>query len=78
MAEYDEELNDIFTYISKHNGCMVQNGIVSKKKKPKCCWTYIKKGTCFHTNQNFKEGRIIGGLWHPDTQEKNYLKNKVN
>lgn len=74
----EDEINDLFTYISKHNGCMVQNGIVSKKKKPKCCWTYIKKGICVHANQNFNEGKIIGGLWHPDLQEKLYLKNKVN
>ena len=46
-------------------------------KKPKCCWNFIDNGVCNHTNTiNFTEGQIINGLWHPDIDEKLYLKNR--
>ena len=43
-------------------------------KKPRVCWNYVHNGTCYHTSSSSLErGEVIGGLWHPDVDEKAYL-----
>lgn len=73
-----ESVSKLINYISKHNGKMIQGGKISSKKKPKCCWTYVNRDRCDHTSGLFDEGVILGGLWHPDTREKSYLKSRSN
>jgi len=46
-------------------------------QKGKICWSYVKNNTCNHLdNVNLKEGEILGKKWHPNKEEKNYLKRK--
>lgn len=45
-------------------------------KKPKVCWNYVKNDKCNHLQHIPNEPQIIANLWHPEINEKNYLKNK--
>lgn len=43
------------------------------KLKGRTCWKYVKNCTCHHTNSICNEGHNIGGFWHPDPEEREYL-----
>ena len=46
-------------------------------KKPRVCWHYVRNGSCYHThNSSLEMGEVMGGLWHPDKNEKAYLLKK--
>jgi hypothetical protein len=40
------------------------------------CWKYIYNDTCNHIGCNLDYGINICGLWHPNINDKNYLKIK--
>jgi hypothetical protein len=47
------------------------------KTKGKMCWDYVKKNNCNHmSKKNLEEGKTLGGKWHPNKEEKEYLKRK--
>jgi hypothetical protein len=66
-----EENNDLYK-------CYTELGLDENgEKKRKTCWDYIHNDNCSHTHDNLKIGKNIGGRWHPDEDERNYLKSKV-
>ena len=47
------------------------------KRKPKTCWDFVNNGHCIHCNNNNNNyGIILGNKWHPEVEERNYLRNK--
>jgi hypothetical protein len=51
-------------------------GDSNENKKPTVCWNYVKNDKCSHLAGIIHEPRIIKNLWHPEINEKNYLKDK--
>ena len=67
----EEETKQLFKY---RNELGLSN---EGKTKGKMCWDYVKKNNCNHmTNKNLEEGKTLGGKWHPNKEEKEYLKRK--
>jgi len=67
----EEETKQLFKY---RNELGLSN---EGKSKGKMCWDYVKKNNCNHmTNKNLEEGKTLGGKWHPNKEEKEYLKRK--
>ena len=69
----DEDKNSLTKYYSEIK--KTKDGI----RKPKTCWEFVHKGKCIHTNCNDENhGIIISNRWHPEKEERLYLKNKKN
>jgi len=67
----EEETKQLFKY---RNELGLSN---EGKSKGKMCWDYVKNNNCNHlSNENLEEGKTLGGNWHPNKEEKDYLKRK--
>ena len=66
----EEETKQLFKY---RNELGLSN---EGKTKGKMCWDYVKNNNCNHLSNDLEEGKTLGGKWHPNKEEKDYLKRK--
>tara|TARA_B100001250_G_C19075376_1_gene476154 strand:+ start:30 stop:377 length:348 start_codon:yes stop_codon:yes gene_type:complete len=68
----DDEKDQLYKYYSEIK--KTKDG----QKKPKTCWKFVKTGKCTHCDKNDKNyGIILANKWHPEKEERLYLKNHL-